>query len=105
MGLGSAGIYTDVGHRAASPTRHELAAICFDQKMIGRRQTSNTIGQFALDFPRKQSVCGEHGRRACPACSSHPASADRPPRGLGGGGALLRLCVPIRGALFFPEKM
>src|SRR6516162_10716901 len=31
-----------------------------------------------------------HGRRACPACFSHPASADRPPRGLRGGGALLR---------------
>jgi len=67
-----------------------LAAISFDQKMIRRRQTSNTIAQFALDFPRKQSVCGDHGRRAWPACSSHPASADGPPRGLGGGGALLR---------------
>jgi hypothetical protein len=35
--------YTDVGHRAASPRRHELAAISFDQKMIRRRQSSNTI--------------------------------------------------------------
>src|SRR6266566_5532720 len=26
----------DVGHRSASPRRHELAAISFDQKMIGR---------------------------------------------------------------------
>jgi hypothetical protein len=29
-----------------------LAAISFDQKMIRRRQSSNTIAQFALDFPR-----------------------------------------------------
>jgi hypothetical protein len=43
---------------------HELAAISFDQKMIRRRQSSNTIAQFALDFPRKESVCGDHGRRA-----------------------------------------
>jgi hypothetical protein len=55
---------TDVGHHAASPRRHELAAIFFDQKMIGRRQASNTIAQFALDFARKESVCGDHGRRA-----------------------------------------
>jgi hypothetical protein len=44
--------------------RDELAAISFDQKMIRRRQSSNTIAQFALDFLRKQSVCGDHGRRA-----------------------------------------
>jgi hypothetical protein len=56
--------YTDVGHHAASPRRHELAAISFDQKMIRRRQSSNTIAQFVLDFPRKESVCGDHGRRA-----------------------------------------
>jgi hypothetical protein len=34
--------YTDVGHHAASPRRHELAAISFDQKMI-RGKASNTI--------------------------------------------------------------
>jgi len=55
---------TDVSHRSASPRRYELAAISFDQKMIGRRKASNTIAQFALDLPRKESVCGEHGRRA-----------------------------------------
>jgi hypothetical protein len=27
-------------------------------------KASNTIAQFALDFPRKESVCGDHGRRA-----------------------------------------
>ena len=27
-------------------------------------KASNTIAQFALDFPRKQSVCGDHGRQA-----------------------------------------
>jgi hypothetical protein len=42
-----------------------LAAISsFDQKMIGRGKASNTIAQFALDFPRQESVCGDHGRRA-----------------------------------------
>src|SRR5262249_4171922 len=30
---------TGVGHHAASPRRHELAAIAFDQKMIRRRQS------------------------------------------------------------------
>ena len=30
---------TEVGHHAASPRRHELAAISFDQKMIRRRQS------------------------------------------------------------------
>src|SRR5262244_2480046 len=30
---------TDVGHHAASPRMHELAAISFDQKMIRRRQS------------------------------------------------------------------
>src|SRR6516162_2167797 len=30
---------TDVGHHSASPRRHELAAISFDQKMIRRRQS------------------------------------------------------------------
>jgi hypothetical protein len=31
---------TDVGHHAASPRRHELAAISsFDQKKIGRHET------------------------------------------------------------------
>jgi|SRR6516162_6483872 len=55
---------TDVGHHAASPRRYELAAISFDQKMTRRRQSSNTIAQFALDFARKESVCGDHGRRA-----------------------------------------
>jgi hypothetical protein len=62
-----------------------------------RRQSRNPIAQFALDFPRQESVCGDHGR---------PASADGPPRGLGGGGALLppalrRAVVPtlLRGVL------
>src|SRR5947207_9987117 len=27
-------------------------------------KASNTVAQFALDFPRKESVCGDHGRRA-----------------------------------------
>ena len=44
-------------------------------KMIRWRQTSNTIGQFALDFPRKESVCGEHGRRACPSRTLNAVSS------------------------------
>jgi hypothetical protein len=62
--LRRAKVCTDVGPHAASPRRHELAAISFVQKMIRRRQSSNTIAQFALDFPRQESVCGDHGRRA-----------------------------------------
>jgi hypothetical protein len=27
-------------------------------------KASNPIAQFALDFARKESVCGDHGRRA-----------------------------------------
>ena len=34
---------TDVGHHAASPTRHELAAISFDQTMIRRRQSQQHL--------------------------------------------------------------
>jgi hypothetical protein len=30
--------------------------------MIGGGKTSNTIAHFALDFPRKESVCGGHGQ-------------------------------------------
>src|SRR5262249_61260180 len=70
--------------------RRGKVSICLESLSSAGGKASNTIAQFALDFPRKESVCGDPGRRACPACSSHPASADRPPRGLGGGGALLR---------------
>src|SRR5262249_9120945 len=38
-------------------------------------KTSNTIGQFALDFPRKESVCGEHGGRACPSRTLNAVSS------------------------------
>jgi hypothetical protein len=50
---------------------------------------SNTIAHFALDFSRQQSVCVVTASKP-EACSSLPASALRPPRGLGGGGAILR---------------
>jgi hypothetical protein len=33
-----------------------------DVSPVGK--ASNTIAQFALDFPRQESVCGDHGRRA-----------------------------------------
>ena len=55
---------TAVGHDSASPRRRDLAAISFVQKMIRPAAKPATIAQFALDFPRKESVCGEHGRRA-----------------------------------------
>src|SRR5262249_51291088 len=35
-------------------------------------QSSNTIARFALDFSRKERVCGGHGQRAWPTCSSPP---------------------------------
>src|SRR5262249_56846446 len=43
-------------------------------------QSSNTIAHFALDFSRKERVCGGHGQRASLACSSPPPA----PRGLRG---------------------
>jgi len=45
---------------------------------------------FALDFAFKQSVHGGHGRLSLTGSLLSPASAAWPPRGLGGGGALLR---------------
>jgi hypothetical protein len=43
----------------------------------------------ALDFHRKESVCGGHGPSLTGSLLS-PASAAWPPRGFGGGGAMLR---------------
>jgi hypothetical protein len=45
--------------------RHELARdfLRIQRCSVGG-QTSNTIAQFALDFPRKESVCGDHGHGA-----------------------------------------
>jgi hypothetical protein len=34
------------------------------QRCSGGGQTSNTIAHFALDFERKESVCGDDGHRA-----------------------------------------
>ena len=64
---------TDVGHHVASPRRHELAAISFDQKMICRRRA---IQQYHCSlcaglFPPRERLCW-HGQRAWPACSSPP---------------------------------
>ena len=55
---------------------------------------------FALDFHRKESVCGGHGPSLTGSLLS-PASAAWPPRGLGGGGAMLRRHVlkPARGLM------
>jgi hypothetical protein len=46
-GLGSAGICTDVGHHAASPRRHELAAISFDQQRNRRLRSTKLARQGA----------------------------------------------------------
>jgi hypothetical protein len=57
--------------------------------MIGRGQKSNRIAHFALDFLRKESVCVRASSSIEPEGSLlAPASADGPPRGLGGVGAL-----------------
>jgi hypothetical protein len=34
------------------------------QRGSGCGQSSNTIAHYALDFQRKESVCGGHGHRA-----------------------------------------
>jgi len=39
---------TDVGHHAASPRRHELAAISFNRKMIRRRQSQQISVGYAI---------------------------------------------------------
>ena len=68
-GLDSAGIFSSVLHR-----RWPSCGVA-EKARIGRdlfrseddppaAKASNTIAQFALDFPRKESVCGDHGRRA-----------------------------------------
>jgi hypothetical protein len=64
LGLGYAGIYTDVGHqrRRREGTIGRDLFRSEDEPPGGK--ASNTIAQFALDFPRKESVCGDHGRRA-----------------------------------------
>jgi len=53
-------------------------------------QISNSIAHFALDFERKESVCVARNTGPDRPAPLAPASADGPPRGLGGGGALLR---------------
>jgi hypothetical protein len=68
-GLGSAGVFSSVLHR-----RWPSCGVA-EKARIGRdlfrseddppaAKASNAIAQFALDFPRKESVCGDHGRRA-----------------------------------------
>ena len=47
------------------------------------------LPHFALDFSRKESVCGSRTASLAGLLLS-PASAPWPPRGLGGGGAMLR---------------
>jgi hypothetical protein len=34
------------------------------KRVLDAGKASNAIAQFALDFPRQESVCGDHGRRA-----------------------------------------
>jgi hypothetical protein len=67
--MDSAGIFSSVLHRCwPSCGVAEKARIGRDlfrsEDDPPAAKASNTIAQFALDFPRKQSVCGDHGRRA-----------------------------------------
>jgi hypothetical protein len=52
---------TDVGHHAASPRRHELAAISFVQKMIRRRQSQ----QHHCSVCARSSACDTQLGFAC----------------------------------------
>jgi hypothetical protein len=68
LGPGAAGIFSSVLRRywpsSGIAVRHELARFLVIQRCSAGGRTSNTIAHFALDFERKQSVCGYHGHRA-----------------------------------------
>ena len=55
---------------------------------VAKALKGNFAGHFLLDFLCKQSVSG--GQRAFESRSPLPASAVVPPRGCGGGGAMVR---------------
>src|SRR6266446_6250743 len=66
-GLGSAGIFSKRSARTLAIMRRRREGTNWPRSLSIRRwsgggKASNTIAQFALDFPRKESVCGDHGR-------------------------------------------
>jgi len=69
MQLGSAGIFSKRSARAwpscgvAEKARIGRDLFRSEDDPPGGK-ANDTIGQFALDFPRKESVCGDHGHRA-----------------------------------------
>jgi hypothetical protein len=68
-GLGSAGVFSKRSARTLAITRRRREGTNWPRSLSIRRwsgggKASNTIAQFALDFPRKESVCGDHG--PCP---------------------------------------
>jgi hypothetical protein len=66
---------TGVGHHAASPRRHELAAISsFDQKMIGRRQSQqhHCAVCAGLSAPRERVVTDTEPDRLVPLAPPAP---------------------------------
>ena len=62
---------------------------CRSKDDLAAANPATPLLTFALDFHRKESVCGGHGPSLTGSLLS-PASAAWPPRGLGGGGAMLR---------------
>ena len=62
---------------------------CRSKDDLAAANPATPLLTFALDFHRKESVCGGHGPSLTGSLLS-PASAAWPPRGLGGGGAILR---------------
>jgi hypothetical protein len=64
LGPRAAGSSASISHRAAIAVRHKLPRFLPIQRCSAGGQTSNTIAHFALDFERKESVCGVHGHRA-----------------------------------------
>ncbi len=55
---------TDVGHHSGVAEKARIGRDLFRSEDDPPAAKHNTIAQFALDFLRKQSVCGDHGRRA-----------------------------------------
>jgi hypothetical protein len=69
LGPRAAGIFSKRYAPILAIERHRCKARFRPRFLVIRRcsaggHASNTIAHFALDFERKQSVCGDHGHRA-----------------------------------------
>ena len=94
-GLGSAGIFSKQSAPTLAIMRRRREGTNWPRSLLSIRSNrpataSNTIAQFALDFARKERcvvITDAEPDRLAPLT---PPAPDGPPRGLGGGGALLR---------------